>query len=522
MIRLTTKQSILSRHIKGDSNREIARELHISKNTVNKYVTEYDEMHKQLRDSNPELDRNEIITNFTERPGYDVSNRTRRKLKPEITEIIESCLKENESKRARGRSKQTMKKKDIWEYICSKGYEISYVTVANYIREKEGAGKETFIKQEYEPGDTCEFDWGEVELAIGRGKPKLYQMAVFTPPYSNDRFAVLYERQDTAAYLESHTEYFEYCHGVFHTMVYDNMRVAVKRFVGISEKEPTEALLSMSIYYGFHFRFCNIASGNEKGNVERSVEFVRRKVFSPPGCDRFETLEDANVFLRDQLEKINRKAETGIVSHAGLFEEEKKCLLPAMRRYECCMKQSAKVDKYSTFVYGGNHYSVPDTLVGKTVDLRIYTGTISAFHIGHAVAQHKRSYRSGNWSIDIYHYLKTLNKKPGALSQSTALLQADTRIKELYERYYTKDVREFLLVLEIIREKGLDEVEKALRALEILSPNDYSADKLKVICETRTGLADEKPGSDYISEYSKRTLINYDMLLHLVSGKVVV
>jgi len=522
VIKMTVKQSILSKHIQGISNREIARELHVSKNTVNKYVSEYDEMHHKLNAANPSMDPNEIISGFTERPKYDSSGRTRRKLSSEMIEIINECLRENEAKRARGRRKQAMKKKDIWEYVCGKGYEISYPTISNYIREVEDSCKEAFIRQDYKPGDTCEFDWGEVELSIGGRKPKLYQMAVFTPPYSDDRFAVLYEHQDTAAFLEAHADYFEYCNGVFRIMVYDNMKVAVKRFVGPTEKEPTESLLSLSLYYGFKFRFCNIASGNEKGDVERSVEFVRRKVFAPPGCDKFETLADANKFLREQMGKLNRLCNDESPSHAERFEQEQKLLLPPMKRYECCMKLHAKVDKYSTFVFAGNHYSVPDDLVGKTVDIRVYTNSIAIFYDGNAVARHGRSYCSKDWVIDIYHYLKTLNKKPGALPQSTALLQADTQVKELYESYYTKNVREFLLVLEIIREKGVFEVCKAIKTLELLSPNDYSADKIKTICETRSGTGESSPGSDQISEYSKGTLVIYDNLRNALSRKAAI
>ena len=40
-------------------------------------------------------------------------------------------------------------------------------------------------------------------------------------------------------------------------MVYDNARVMVARFVGHSEKEPTEALLKLTLYYSFRFRFTN-------------------------------------------------------------------------------------------------------------------------------------------------------------------------------------------------------------------------------------------------------------------------
>ena len=36
--------------------------------------------------------------------------------------------------------------------------------------------------------------------------------------------------------------------GVYQEMVYDNARVMVARFVGHSEKEPTEALLKLSLY----------------------------------------------------------------------------------------------------------------------------------------------------------------------------------------------------------------------------------------------------------------------------------
>ena len=54
------------------------------------------------------------------------------------------------------------------------------------------------------------------------------------------------------------------------------MKVSVKRFVGPGEKAPTEALLQLSGYYGFNFRFCNVRRGNEKGNVERSVDKVKR------------------------------------------------------------------------------------------------------------------------------------------------------------------------------------------------------------------------------------------------------
>jgi transposase len=89
---------------------------------------------------------------------------------------------------------------------------------------------------------------------------------VFTSAKGNYRYARLFYNQKTESFLESHASFFEQIKGVYHLMVYDNTRVVVKKFVGPSEKEPTEALIKLSLYYGFNYRFCNVQAGWEKGN----------------------------------------------------------------------------------------------------------------------------------------------------------------------------------------------------------------------------------------------------------------
>jgi len=128
------------------------------------------------------------------------------------------------------------------------------------------------------------------ELTIA-GKGKVLQMSVFTTAKGDYRSGDIYYNQKTENFLDTHANFFCEVEGSYREMVYDNTRVAVARFVGRNEKEPTEALLKSSIYYGFKFRFCNNYRANEKGHVERSVEYIRRKIFSKR--DKFTSVEEA-------------------------------------------------------------------------------------------------------------------------------------------------------------------------------------------------------------------------------------
>ena len=158
MIDLVIKQRIILAHIDGMSNRAIANLLHMSKDTVNKYVNEYDEKRAQLLLANPDMDTSEIIQAFIEKPTYDSSNRVPSKATPELMEAIEQCLQLNRDKRLMGMQKQTMKKIDIHAYLKERGFDVSYSTVKRVTQYLETKHQEAFIRQEYTPGDVCEFD----------------------------------------------------------------------------------------------------------------------------------------------------------------------------------------------------------------------------------------------------------------------------------------------------------------------------------------------------------------------------
>lgn len=522
MIKLNKKQRIILAYLDGDSNRQIAKNIGCDKNTVNKYVNEYEKKLGALLERDPQADPSVLIEDFVEPPTYNTQNRGHKPTTEMAIKLIQECLEENDRKRLNGRGKQQMRATDIHYYLThTYGLEISYSTVKRLKHELDDKANEAFIRQEYNPGQICEFDWGEVKLNIGgRGHHK-YQMAAFASAYGNYRYAVLFRSQDTAAFQESHVKFFQFCHGVYHTVVYDNMKVAVKTFVGPSEKEPTDALIQLSLYYGFNYKFCNVRRGNEKPHVERTVDVMRHFAFSEPGSDTFDSLEDANDhLLRKCIEKNHLALSDGRIP-ADTFEEERPCLMREMPPLPCFVKRvGCRVDKYSTAAANNVRYSVPEKYTGKRVDARIYTGKVVFYDGDTVIAEHARSFDQGSYHLNIFHYLKTLKRKPGALSQSTALLQADTLIKNIYERYYSKDPKTFLSVLDLIHDHGAETVNVAIEQLLKITPIDMGADKLKAVIEhvnTETVLSDNQ-NTATLDKVIKSKLIQYDRLMQVMNG----
>jgi len=144
-------------------------------------------------------------------------------------------------------------------------------------------------------------------------------MAGFSCSYSNYRWSQLFYRQDMASFLEAHVQFIQHLSFEPRAMVYDNMKMAVAKFAYRSwEKPPTEELLKFSVYYQFGYRFCNVRKGNEKGHVERSVEY-RRKAFL-----------QANEFFQQKCIQLNAlKANGKQHSIQQALEQEKPQMQPA-------------------------------------------------------------------------------------------------------------------------------------------------------------------------------------------------
>jgi transposase len=489
VVTMIEKHRILLLHYRdGQSLRHISRETGISRPTVTKYIAEYAEHKQRLMDAlSGDLSdeaAGDLIQSLVEPPRYDSTSRSSRKVTEALRERVQAFLTENAEKRSRGQQKQQLKVCDLHEMLQTEGYDLGYSRLCALVNDLEQTVPESFIRQTYALGEVCEFDWGEVKLRLAGMLTRL-QMAIFTSARGNYRYAWLNLKQDTVAFQQAHVLFFDHIGGVYRTLVYDNMKVAVKRFVGPSEKEATAGLLSLATYYQFGFRFCNVRRGNEKGHVERSVEYVRRKAFAVR--DEFDDVHEANQYLGEVCSRLNGRvqSEAGGQSAQDILDCERPYLCPVGPRFECGEVRELRVDTYSTVHVDTCRYSVPETYVGQMIQVRVSPDRIRCYANGECVCQHPRCSGRREWRLTLTHYLQTLSRKPGALAGSLALRQLDERLQAIYAAQYSGQAKDFIALLRYLTTSGttINQIEAVIQQLCQTGVNQITTDMIKLVCE---------------------------------------
>ncbi len=459
MISMYSKKEVLTYHIvfgwgAKKIHSEMVREGKYppSRNAIRKLLNKYD---AALESGGKEA----AEEYFRTKDAFNTPVREHYKLDAQARAYIEFCIRQNERKKQENNRKQCIDMQKVWEILHDDmGYDICYSTVTVYAREYRvslagGATKvhECFVRQWHPAGEECQFDWGEVKLVIGGRRMKL-RMAAFVLPHSNHRRGYLFIREHTLAFQEAHRDYFRDIGHVPRRMVYDNMKVAVKSFVG-SEKQPTDALLELSAFYKLEFRFCNARRGNEKGTVKETVKVLRKEAFSVR--DHFDSLEEAQAYLDKVCERLNGTGRGKAAAEvARLAEEDFAAMRPCTDDFGCFQLVERKVNNYGVITMEKAFYSVPDRLTLKTVMVRDYTNKVEVLEGGTVVAVHEKV-PAGEWKLTLEHNLTTLSHKPGAVRNAETLRQAPEGIRRVFCGVFEKCPKDFVELLLFAKGRGL-------------------------------------------------------------------
>jgi len=200
-----------------------------------------------------------------------------------------------------------------------------------------------------------------------------------------------------------------------------------------------------------------------------------------------------------------------------LLELEKKHLHPAPPRFDIGQMEQCKVDKYSVITFATNRYSVPDHLVGKMVDVKVYPERLHCYHENQKICQHERQYSRHGWYINLDHYLYTLSRKPGALAGSQALVSAPEDVKHIFEEYFVHAAKDFVELLIFLRDHdySFDKVNEAVQTLKGTCPHDISLDKIQALCmQNNIVYIPRDDHDDQILQQSRAQLEELSLLLN--------
>ena len=428
------KAKVITLKNDGASNREVARQTGIHRETVSKYWEEYKRLRQELMTTG--VDERLIQEKLLSKPKYKVNGRSRRKYTEAMEERLKEILKEEKRKDTiiGIGHKQSLTNKQIFEKLKEEGFDIGQATINNELSRLRARPKQVYIRQMYDFGDRVEYDFGEVKLVIG-GKLGTYHMAVFTSCAGKFRWIRLYTNQKKAVFMDSHVRFFDFIKGCWQEVVYDNMKNVVTKFIGKNEKELNSDLVKMSVYYGFKINVTNCFSGHEKGSVEKTVDVVRTDLFAVNYT--FNTLDDAQIYADAKLLKLNEKS---------LIVDERPHLLPWMPPLELANIITAKVDKTALIQVDTVKYSVPEEYVSVKVTVKKYHDEIRVYHDNTELCRHRREVGNGKMIVDIMHYLNTFKKKPGAVNNSIAL-KSIPKLKAIFDTYYSKKPKDFIDIL---------------------------------------------------------------------------
>jgi transposase len=280
----------------------------------------------------------------------------------------------------------------LFQMIRPRGYTGSITQLRRVVAELRPPRREAFLRLHTFPGEQAQADWAHFgEVAIGRARRRLSGF-VLTLSYSRALWLEFFFDQSLENFLLGHVHAFQDWAGAPRSVETDNLRSAVLERRGDAIHFHPR-FLELSAHYHFATRPCRPARGNEKGRVERAIQYARGSFFA---ARSFTTLADFNRQALDWRNQVARQRPwPGDDSRtvAQVFEEEKPHLLPLPSHpFSCDLMRTVRADKTLCVRFDLNDYSVPPRALGRALTLVASPTTVRLLEGCAEIASHPRSY----------------------------------------------------------------------------------------------------------------------------------
>lgn len=400
----------------------------------------------------------------------------------------------------------------LFEEIKTAGFAGDYSRVTAFIRRwRETGGRSqlasAYVPLHFELGEAFQFDWSEERLVIGGIWRKI--MAAHLKLCASRAFVVLaYPTQSHEMLFDAHTRAFTALGGIPRRGIYDNMKTAVDKVSRGKARVVNTRFAAMASHYLFDPDFCNVASGWEKGVVEKNVQDSRSRIWQEAAKLCFSSFAELNFWLLDRCRTLwqeLRHSEYHGLTIAQVLEHERPQLMPMISPFDGYVETLGKVSSTCLVSYDRNRYSAPCELVGQLVSLHIYPEHIDLVANDVIVASHERCNGSGYTRYDWQHYIPLIERKPGALRNGAPFIDMPDPLQRLRrlllareggDRIMSKilahvpnsDLETVLVAVELVLESGnlsAEHVENVLNRLN-QPPKPGQAETALTLSETPT------------------------------------
>ncbi len=425
-------RQMLLLHLQGHSNRAIADQLSISRNTINKYIQKAKDLSIDPRGLSTIDDRKLVGLFRTEESPVDERLAQLHRYFPEVLK---------QSKQV-GFTYQAMW--ELYRETHEDGY--GYTQFLEHYH-RWNAKNEPTLKLHHQAGEKVMVDYAGKKLSwIDRSTGEVHDVEVFVAclPCSGYVFVHASMSQQKEDFIHSMIGCLNYLGGVPEVIVCDNLKSAVHK-ASKYEAVANRTFRDMAMYYGAVLNPTRPYKPKDKALVERMVALVYEQIYFRMRGEVYHSLHSLNERIRELNEQLNdRKLSQLDCSRRELFLASEYAKLKPLPPHQYVMKvyQRAKVQK-NTHVYlstDKHYYSVPYRYIGKHVVIHYTDRVVEIYHNHERIASHQRvRIKSGYTSKANHlasHHQKYLSWKPEVFISKASLIGPHTGdyVKRLFDQ----------------------------------------------------------------------------------------
>ena len=390
---------ILELRFENHSQREIARMLKVSRNTVRDVFDAADAagVYWNTAYNLSEFQINELLfpTN-----GIEVSYE-----QPDYTYVHKELLK------------ICVTLKMLWkEYVeyCKSTHKV-YLKYSAFCNNYSNYVKKNKLTMhiKHKPGDKIMVDWDGKTMKVhdrSLNQDVTAYLFVAVLPFSMLCYVEACPHMDSRNWINCHVHAFEYFDGVSRILVPDNLKTGVIENKKFEDPILNKSYQEMADYYGMAIIPARVERPKDKGAAEGSVFSIATKIIGILRNRTFFTFESLNNAIHIEMDKLNSEEfQKREGSRKSIYMDEEKDFMNPLpdQPFEFNEWKTATVQMNYNIQVNKMNCSVPYEYAGKRVEVKSTKDTVTVYYKKNQICQHMRLYgRRNQYSTNVAHMPK--------------------------------------------------------------------------------------------------------------------